>query len=235
MRVIALIMTLSACALGCTEAFATWTSSTVCRTGSTSVEGGAPVSQTVCWGEATWTDDYLMDQEDPIAWGDVGAGDVQYYYDSDVDGRMDCWKDTTTSATNNSPYGQSSWRFHYGTDIGSVLPNFGHGAPVRAIASGQVIAVGSDAANGNFIRILHTDGMESVYAHLLDAVVVQGAYVLPGYDIGTMNCTGSCTSSVHGNNAVQDTHLHLEIKTYQGAPRTPENRVDPESLMSECG
>ncbi len=192
------------------------------------------MSQTVCWGEATWTNDYVNTEVDPLEWAEGGPGDVQFYYDTDFDGRMDCWRDTTTSATNNSSFGQSSWRFHYGMDIGSVLPSFGHGAPVRAIASGQVVGVGNDPANGNFVRILHLDGMESVYSHLHSYDVAQGAYVQPGHNIGTMNCTGSCTSTIYGNNAVQGTHLHLEIKTHQGAPRTPENRVDPESLMAEC-
>lgn len=147
---------------------------------------------------------------------------------------MDCWKDATDHATNNSPYGQSPWRFHYGMDIGSTLPNFGHGAPIRSIASGQVTYAGVDASNGGHVRLRHHDGYESVYSHLLSIDVLPGVWVGPGYQIGTMNCTGSCMSSIYGQNAVQGTHLHLEIKAYPGAPRDDAHTFDPEQFMPQC-
>ena len=166
--------------------------------------------------------------------GGGGAGDIQWYYDSDQDGRLDCWRDATTSAVMNSPYGQSSWRFHYGIDLGSVLPNYGQGAPIRSIGAGVISATGSDQWNGNFVTVDHYDGLQSRYIHLHTIDVSPGISVLPGFQVGTMNCTGSCSSAVYGQNHVAGTHLHLEVAAYVGAPRTPEGRLDPEALMSAC-
>jgi murein DD-endopeptidase MepM/ murein hydrolase activator NlpD len=125
-------------------------------------------------------------------------------------------------------------RFHYGVDFGSVIAPYGHGQAIRAISSGAVSATGYDSGNGNFVRIHHNDGRESVYAHLETVDVVPNTSILAGYQIGTMNCTGSCFSDVHGQNAIQGTHLHLEVLAYVGAPRTPEGRIDPMPDMEEC-
>lgn len=72
------------------------------------------------------------------------------------------------------------------------------------------------------------------YIHLHTIDISPGISVLPGFQVGTMNCTGSCSSAVYGQNHVAGTHLHLEVAAYVGAPRTPEGRLDPEALMSAC-
>lgn len=136
----------------CQGAAASWSTTWVCRSGSVEVEGEPPSGHTTCWTEPTWVDDGLNTDFDPLEEGDGGPGDSTWYYDSDGDGRMDCWKDVTQSATMNSPYGYSSWRpgnFHYGADIGSLMPNYGRGVPVMAIASGVVSEVGTDQFNGS--------------------------------------------------------------------------------------
>jgi murein DD-endopeptidase MepM/ murein hydrolase activator NlpD len=210
-----------------------WQTSWVCRTGTTTAEGVSH-SMTVCWTEASWHDDGINIGLDTWEVGGGSPGDITWFYDSDGDGRMDCWKGVTDSAVITSPYGVRPTRYHYGVDVGSVTANYGRGAAVRSMAAGQVIGSGYDSGNGNFVRIRHFDGLVSTYSHLLTRDVALNAWVSPGFTIGTMNCTGSCGSEVFGPNAVQGTHLHLEVRTSEGALRTPETTLDPIAMMSDC-
>lgn len=142
----------------------------------------------------------------------------------------------------SSEYGESPWRsdgWHFGGDIISTNSNYeyGRGAPIRSIADGTVSIVGSDQWNGNYVKVNHDDGRASYYLHLLDDVVDKNQRVAAGEVIGRMNCTGSCFSSAYGKNAIQGTHLHLEIRTSHSASRDKENHtttINPRHYMATC-
>jgi len=82
------------------------------------------------------------------------------------------------------------------------------GTPVFAAASGFVTDVQIGAWNGgygNFIRIRHENGLESVYAHLAAIMVSVGAYVNQGDIIGSIGNTGK----THGPTGC---HVHFEVR-----------------------
>lgn len=168
----------------------------------------------------------------------VATGKPLNAYDTDNDGKLDCWKSVAgkSSATHiSSGYGRSGWRsggFHYGVDITSDTGNFGLGQPVRAIADGVVTWARPKPANGNYVQILHDDGRVSLYLHLRDILRSSGP-VRAGDAIGTMNCTGRCGKPPR-KNIVQSTHVHIEIKTSLNAPRSPANRIDPIAYLGKC-
>lgn len=106
--------------------------------------------------------------------------------------------------TISSPYGSRTdpvtgeqGMFHDGIDIPSP-----RGTPVLAIRNGKVIqVVRSSGGYGNFIRLQHDDGIQSIYAHLSEISVRKGQEVLQGELVGRVGSTGKST----GN------HLHLGL------------------------
>lgn len=200
-------------------------------------------SEPACW--LTPTDGMCSDDSGGSSEGGGstggGGGTVSNSYDSDFDGRMDCWRGTVDLANNppSSPYGTRPDRFHYGVDITSGADNFGKGANARALASGTVVAAGFTSGNGNYVKINHDDGRASYYMHLetIDSAMIEGARTSPGQVVGGMNCTGSCYSSTYGANAVQGTHLHLEVRTTHNALRDTVSQtttIDPTTYASAC-
>lgn len=96
--------------------------------------------------------------------------------------------------------GLSFNRYHNGIDIGNGNPN---GAPVYAMKSGTVTFAGSTTGGyGNQIKISHSGGYESMYAHLNTIEVSKGQSVIRGQRIGTVGNTGRS----------EGPHLHFEIK-----------------------
>lgn len=80
-----------------------------------------------------------------------------------------------------------------------------YGTPIRAAASGEVIvakASGWNGGYGNYIVIRHSDGTQTLYAHLSSVGVGVGAYVSQGEVIGAMGNSGRSTG----------THLHFEVR-----------------------
>ncbi len=75
------------------------------------------------------------------------------------------------------------------------------GAPVYASGSGSVIEAGEDPLWGNFVRIRHTERVETFYAHLQQARVHAGENVVRGEVIGWIGQSGSATGP----------HLHFEM------------------------
>lgn len=88
--------------------------------------------------------------------------------------------------------------FHRGID-------FGHpqGTPIKAIADGVVIASEYHASWGNYVRIQHSNGYCSLYAHNFSNGVRVGDQVKQGDIIGLVGNTGNSFGP----------HLHLEIST----------------------
>jgi murein DD-endopeptidase MepM/ murein hydrolase activator NlpD len=79
------------------------------------------------------------------------------------------------------------------------------GSTIRAAAAGEVIVSKSSGWNGGYgqyIVIRHSNGAQTLYAHLSYNSVGVGAYVGQGEVIGSMGNTGRSTGS----------HLHFEVR-----------------------
>lgn len=90
------------------------------------------------------------------------------------------------------------WRLHAGIDISAP-----RGTPIQAAGDGVVISAEWEAGYGYTTRILHTDGLETMYAHqsAIANWVAVGVRVRQGDLTGTVGTTGSATGP----------HLHYEV------------------------
>lgn len=105
--------------------------------------------------------------------------------------------------------GYSAWRgrMHAGTDVGTPI-----GTPVVAMANGRVAFAAVSGGYGNLVRIQHSDGRETYYAHLDSMSVRVGQDVKQAQQIGTSGNTGIGTGA----------HLHFEVRDPGGNPVTPD-------------
>jgi len=87
-------------------------------------------------------------------------------------------------------------RLHAGLDIAGS-------GDILAAQSGTVVAATSHSGWGNYVRIDHGNGLETLYAHMANGSipVSVGDTVTQGQTIGTMGQTGSATG----------VHLHFEV------------------------
>ncbi|MGL4819343.1 MAG: peptidoglycan DD-metalloendopeptidase family protein [Bacilli bacterium] len=85
---------------------------------------------------------------------------------------------------------------HFGIDVAAPV-----GTPVIACRAGIVTRSYYSASYGHVVFVLHDSGHESVYAHLSQRDVHEGARVSEGQTIGTVGNTG------HSFGA----HLHFEL------------------------
>ena len=108
-----------------------------------------------------------------------------------------------------------AWKIHTGIDIMTE-----DGAPVFAVAAGEVTAVYSDAMLGNTVEITHADGMVSRYSNLgTSTLPVVGTVVESGAKIGTVG--DSAISEI-----ADEAHLHFEMFSEKTS-------VDPLEYISE--
>ncbi|MEQ8173790.1 MAG: M23 family metallopeptidase [Syntrophomonadaceae bacterium] len=96
-----------------------------------------------------------------------------------------------------SSYGWRSSGFHHGTDISAR-----YGDSIQAAAAGVVAYTGYNGVYGKMIVIEHSDGSETLYAHLSSIGVSTGQRVKRGEAIGKIGTTGNSTGP----------HLHFEVK-----------------------
>lgn len=107
-----------------------------------------------------------------------------------------------------SGFGMRWGRMHEGVDI--AVPEM---TPIRAAASGTVLATQSDAESGgygNFTCLDHGGGLSTCYAHQSSFAVAAGQAVSQGDIIGYTGCTGHCLGP----------HLHFEVRI-NGSPTDP--------------
>ena len=98
-----------------------------------------------------------------------------------------------------SPFGYRWGRMHEGIDI----EGWAH-TDVHAALAGTVTRVGwltNYEGFGLVIKVRHTDGIVTMYAHLAKALVRPGDRVAEGQLIAKAGCTGSCTG----------VHLHFQV------------------------
>ncbi len=117
----------------------------------------------------------------------------------------------------SSPYG---WRadpftgvqsFHTGTDM--ACPE---GTPILAAMSGKIAEVGNNRTYGNYIIINHTNGYQTVYAHMSKTIAKKGQWVSQGTKIGLVGSTGYSTGP----------HLHFMV--YKNG-----TRIDPMTVLKK--
>lgn len=85
---------------------------------------------------------------------------------------------------------------HHGTDFSAK-----YGTPIYAIRSGKVIFAGINGGYGKVVKIRHTKGYTSFYAHQSKIKVKSGQNVAKGEVIGYIGSTGRSTGP----------HLHLGL------------------------
>lgn len=88
-------------------------------------------------------------------------------------------------------------RHHDGIDLAAPV-----GAPIRAIAGGQVMYADPHGGYGRYIVVQHDDGYTSHYGHCDKMDVTPGQHVAAGQVIGTVGSSGMSTGP----------HLHFEIR-----------------------
>lgn len=110
------------------------------------------------------------------------------------------------------PVGGKKQEFHTGADLSAA-----EGTPVMAAAAGVVRVAGTHSSYGNYIRILHRNGDETLYAHMQYLYVHAGQSVEQGQVIGASGQTGNVTGP----------HLHFEL-FHEGV------RHDPSQALEEA-
>lgn len=114
------------------------------------------------------------------------------------------------SGTLTSPFGYryifGRTSFHGGIDIAN-----GRGTDIVAADGGIVTYAGWQSGYGYVVKIDHTNGYETYYAHCSSMLVREGAKVHKGQHIAEMGSTGRST----GN------HLHFEVR-YGGERQNPQ-------------
>ncbi len=98
-------------------------------------------------------------------------------------------------------------RLHSGLDIGA-----GYGEDIWAAKAGTVIFAGWNGGYGNCVMISHGGGVVTLYAHMSEIAVNEGASVSQGTVIGYVGSTGQSTGA----------HLHFETRVYDD-PQDPLN------------
>lgn len=120
-----------------------------------------------------------------------------------------CWP-VVGLFTVTSPFGYRSLGYHRGIDISGANAA---GSLVVAGASGTVTEAGwSTGGYGNYVKIDHGNGVETLYAHMLDnsLMVNVGDTVTKGQAVGRVGNTGYSFGA----------HLHFEV-------RINGNRINP--------
>ncbi len=109
-----------------------------------------------------------------------------------------------------SHFGYRRYRQHYGTDIDLIK-----GDSVHIAFDGKVRYTKYAGGFGKVVVIRHTNGLETVYAHLSKILVDSNQIVKAGEILGLGGNTGRSTGS----------HLHFEVR-YLGRALDPENIID---------
>ena len=84
------------------------------------------------------------------------------------------------------------------------------GTPVTSVAPGYVAWTRLGRLYGNYIMVIHTNGVATLYAHLNSINVSPDQFVTRGQQIGTVGSTGFSTGP----------HLHFEVRK-NGIPTNP--------------
>lgn len=105
-------------------------------------------------------------------------------------------------------------KLHKGTDFAAPT-----GTPIYASGEATVAFAGPKGPNGNFVKLRHANGWETLYLHMnaFAPGIATGVHVAQGQEIGQVGTTGRSTGP----------HLHYELHV-DGQP------VDPMSVRSDA-
>ncbi len=121
---------------------------------------------------------------------------------------------------NPQNYAQFGLPGHEGVDIRAP-----HGSKVYCVAPGKVTQVHTNPRGHNygiFVRVQHRHGYMTIYAHLQEALVAEGAEVAAGHLLGLADNTGNSFGS----------HLHLTLRKENARYRNwPRNIIDPTPFL----
>jgi murein DD-endopeptidase MepM/ murein hydrolase activator NlpD len=109
-----------------------------------------------------------------------------------------------------SEFGKRRWRYHYGTDI-----DLNTGDEVRSAFNGRVRISRYSKTYGHVVVVRHSNGLETLYAHLSKRKVKVDSVLTSGTVIGLGGNTGRSYGS----------HLHFEVRYFDEA-------LDPRDLIS---
>ena len=106
-------------------------------------------------------------------------------------------------------------RAHQGIDLLAAV-----GEPVFAAKSGRIAYAGGDKKGyGQYIEIVHPDGLKTIYAHLSEIDIEPKLWVRQGESIGKTGKTGNAKN----HNVLP--HLHFELRNHDKA-------INPEPFLS---
>jgi murein DD-endopeptidase MepM/ murein hydrolase activator NlpD len=108
-----------------------------------------------------------------------------------------------------SPYGivRKDGKLHKGVDYSVPI-----GTPIYAVKSGRVLETFYDGDGfGNWVKLRHGDGNDTIYAHLSSKAAAVGSMVNAGDIIGYSGSSGNSTGP----------HLHFQVQTHDGAHKNP--------------
>lgn len=115
-----------------------------------------------------------------------------------------------------STFGPRWGSFHRGVDFAAAF-----GTPILASQSGTVIRSEVHPSWGNYVAILHEDGMTTLYAHNQQNLVKVGQQVEQGETIALMGSTGNSTGA----------HLHFEVSASPSLSQA--QLVDPIAFLTK--
>lgn len=133
-----------------------------------------------------------------------------------------------------SKYGWRTWsdgtkEWHNGVDYGVPV-----GTPIQSIADGKV-TISQDGYNdgwGNYVRIQHDNGQESLYAHQSKRKVEVGDRVKAGQIIGESGNTGRSTGPHLHFGLYKDSGKKFDNGTGNGSDIDPQPVIDGKSMDS---
>ena len=94
---------------------------------------------------------------------------------------------------------------HPGVDVPAPI-----GTSIRSAAAGYVAWTRRGAQYGNYVMVIHSDGIATLYAHLSRIDVIADQFIPRGGQIGLVGMTGLTTGP----------HLHFEVRK-EGIPTNP--------------
>lgn len=113
----------------------------------------------------------------------------------------------------SSGYGARWGTTHKGLDL--CVSGGTYGKPICASAGGTVVSAGWSGSYGYLVKIRHSNGVETWYAHTSQIVVSPGQVVGQGQLIAYAGASGNVTGA----------HLHFEVRV-NGIPQNPSNYIN---------
>lgn len=172
-------------------------------------------------GEVVYARLGVNGQDIPVYRFEMENGDVDYFTAEGKSIRKALMKTPVDGARLSSGFGMRKHpvlgynKMHKGVDFAASI-----GTPIYAAGDGTIEKAGRWSSYGNYIRIRHTGGLKTAYAHMNGFAkgIQAGSRVKQGQVIGYLGMTGRVTGP----------HLHFEVMM-NGA------QIDPKSVKMQQG